>query len=176
MKIEENLINEYSGTSFNVTKENDITHLRFSNGDWIHNVELISKVFLGECEGCNREKIKDIFDGFSYDKILVGGLGLGLIPNHLVSKSKSVIDVIENNKELIDWVNNEGYLDDSINIIEADVFSYTPSKTYDLILIDLWWLESDITEEIKTSLKNRYSSHLNEGGKLFLPLIEEELK
>ena len=93
-----------------------------------------------------------------------------------MSKSKSVIDVIENNKELIDWVNNEGYLDDSINIIEADVFSYTPSKTYDLILIDLWWLESDITEEIKTSLKNRYSSHLNEGGKLFLPLIEEELK
>ena len=51
MKIEENLISEYSGTSFNVTKENDITHLRFSNGDWIHNVELISKVFLGECEG-----------------------------------------------------------------------------------------------------------------------------
>ena len=176
MKINENKLKEHAGSSFNITKEDGVTHLHFNSGDWLKNEGIYSDVYLGECDGCNRDKIKTIFDSFSYDKILVGGLGLGLIPNHLANKSKSVIDVIENNKELIDWVNNEKYLDDSVSIIEADIFSYTPSKKYDLILIDIWWNESDITEEIKTSLKNKYSSHLNSGGKLFLPLTEEDIK
>ena len=176
MKINENKIKKHTGSSFNITKENGITHLRFDNGNWLKNESVYSDVYLGECDGCNRDKIKTIFDSFSYDKILIGGLGLGLIPNHLANKSKSIIDVIENNKELIDWVNKEKYLDDSVSIIEADIFSYTPSKKYDLILIDIWCNESDITEEIKTSLKNKYSSHLNDGGKLFLPLTEEDIK
>ena len=131
MKINENKLKEHAGSSFNITKEDGVTHLHFNSGDWLKNEGIYSDVYLGECDGCNRDKIKDIFDSFSYDKILVGGLGLGLIPNHLANKSKSVIDVIENNKELIDWVNNEDYLDNSVNIIEADIFSYTPSKNYD---------------------------------------------
>jgi spermidine synthase len=83
---------------------------------------------------------------------------------------------VESNNELITWTNSEGFLDDGINIIEGDALNYTPDKKYDLIVIDLWWKESDITEEIKTSLKNNYLSHLNTNGRLILCLLPLELK
>ena len=110
---------------------------------------------------------------FTFDKILIAGLGLGLVPNYAkVVKNCSVIDVIENNSELISYVD---YLDDSINIIEDDAFNYTPNKTYDLILFDLWWNESDITEEIQNSIREKYSSRLSEEGKIIIPLLSKQL-
>ena len=139
MKIDENKIKEYSGTSFNVTKTEGISKIDFGDEKWIKNVDHYGKVFLGDCDPC--KKLKALYDGFTFDKILIGGLGLGLLPQYAKEvKNCSVIDVIENNQELIDYID---YLESPINIIKGDALSYTPSKKYDLILIDLWWIEED---------------------------------
>ena len=165
-----------------VTLTTDIeTH---ANGDVItlpieiENEETYAKVMLGECDPCGdaSTSVKNIFDGFSYDKVLVGGLGLGLLPEYLKTvKNCSVVDVVENNNELITWTNSNKHLNENINIIESDAYSYTPDKKYDLILIDLWWDKADITQQNETDLKNNYNSHLESNGKIVLPVAEKEL-
>ncbi len=171
MIIDENKIQEYSGTTFNVVKNNGVSKLEFVHGGWIQNKEYYGRIMLGDCNECL--KISDLYKDFSYDKILILGLGLGLVPNYAKHiKNCSVIDVVDNNAELISYVN---YLDDSISIIEANVFSYEPTKEYDLILIDLWWDEEDVTEEIQTQLNNIYNTYLTNEGKIIFPLITKQI-
>jgi len=171
MKIEESKIEEYSGVSFSVTKTDGVSKIDFGDDKWIENVEHYGKVVLGDCVPC--KKIKALYDGFSFDKILIGGLGLGLLPEYARSvKNCSVIDVVENNQELIGYID---FLDSPINIIKGDALSYTPDKKYDLILIDLWWNEENVTQEIQDNIKNNYNSYLETGGKIVLPIIEKEL-
>jgi len=170
MKIEESKIKEHSGTSFSVTKTDGISRLDFGNDKWIENRDHYGEVLFGDCK-C--PGIKALYDGFSFDKILIGGLGLGLLPEYAKSvKNCSVIDVIENNQELIDYID---FLESPINIIKGDALSYTPNKKYDLILIDLWWEKEDITQEIQDNIKNNYNSYLETGGKIILPIAEKEL-
>ena len=98
---------------------------------------------------------------------------MGLVAEYLrTEKSCSVIDVIENNQELIDYID---FLESPINIIKGDALSYTPDKKYDLILMDLWWSTDNITQEIQDNIKSNYSSHLESGGKILLPILEKEL-
>ena len=175
MKINESKLNEHTGSSFTLKKNGGVSRLSFNETDWIDNADYYAEIFLGKCEGCPTSKA--VYDGLSYDKVLVGGLGLGLIPEYLKTVDNcSVVDVVESNNELITWTNSEGFLDDGINIIEGDALNHTPDKKYDLIIIDLWWKESDITEEIKNTLKTKYLSHLNTDGRLVLCLLPEELK
>ena len=172
MKIEESKIKEHSGVSFSVTKTEGISKIDFGDGKCIENIDHYGKVFLGDCDPCT--KIKALYDGFTFDKILIGGLGLGLLPQYAKAiKNCSVIDVVENNQELIDYID---YLESPISIIKGDALLYTPNKKYDLILIDLWWEEKDITQEIQDNIKNNYSSYLEANGKILIPLIEKEIK
>tara|TARA_R100000951_G_scaffold115892_1_gene125534 strand:+ start:10490 stop:10996 length:507 start_codon:yes stop_codon:yes gene_type:complete len=168
MKIQESKIKEYSGTTFDVVKTDGVSRLSFKNGDWIENKEHYGKVFLGDCEGCL--KINELYKDFTFDKILILGLGLGLLPNYAEHvKNCSVVDVVENNQELIDYVD---YLDENIDIIKHDAFTYKPSKKYDLVLVDLWWGHENITEDIISSLDNNYKSYLEDNGKILIPVLQ----
>ena len=167
MKIQENKIQEHEATSFKIEKVDDISVLTFSDKTSIDNVEYYATIMLGDCENC--DKVKELYKDFTYDKVLVLGLGLGLIPETLkVEKQCSVVDDVENNKELIDYVN---FIDASINVIEHDAFTYTPTKKYDLILVDLWWGHEDITEEILNNIENNYKIHLEENGRILIPIL-----
>ena len=171
MKIEESKIEEHSGTSFSVTKTDGISRLDFGNDKWIENRDHYSEILFGDCDNCTH--MKTLYDNVSFDKILIGGLGLGLLPEYAKSIKKStVIDVIENNKELIDYVN---FINSDINIIEGDMYTYDSDKKYDLILVDLWWDETEITEKNKTDLLTNWSDNLNEGGKIILPVSGQSL-
>lgn len=113
---------------------------------------------------------------FSYNSVLIGGLGLGLMPFYIQeNKSVSIIDVVESNPDVISAVNSIGHLNSNVNIIQDNFMSYTPSKSYDLIIIDLWWgsptLEPNYQTEIENS-KTLYSSYLNENGKIYIPLAK----
>jgi len=168
MKIQESKIKEYSGTTFDVVKTNGVSRLNFKNGDWIQNKEYYGEVFLGDCAGCL--KINELYKDFTFDKILILGLGLGLLPNYAKHvKNCSVVDVVESNQELIDYVD---YLDEDIGIIKHDAFTYKPSKKYDLVLVDLWWGHENITEDIISSLDNNYKSYLEDNGKILIPVLE----
>tara|TARA_B100001113_G_scaffold50034_1_gene36357 strand:- start:2797 stop:3318 length:522 start_codon:yes stop_codon:yes gene_type:complete len=172
MKIQENKIKEHNGTSFSITKKDGISILRFSDECSIDNIEDYATIMLGECTNC--EKVKELYEDFTYDKVLVLGLGLGLVPETLkVEKGCSVVDVIDNNQELIDYVD---FIDESINVIKHDALTYTPDKKYDFILVDLWWGHEDITQEVIDNIENNYKPYLEDNGKILIPILYKSFK
>jgi len=92
------------------------------------------------------------------------------LPNYAKHvKNCSVVDVVDNNQELIDYVD---YLHEDIAIIKHDAFTYKPNKKYDLVLVDLWWGHENITEDIISSLKDNYESYLEDNGKILIPVLQ----
>jgi hypothetical protein len=172
MKILDNNIRDYTGTNFSVYKrEEGETIIKYNtSGDIIENNEMYSKVMLGKCETCN-PFYKNSFDGFSYDKVLVVGLGLGLVPQELSEVNKcSKIDVLEIDQEMIDYTISSGHLNSDINLIQGDIYNYTTIETYDLIIIDTIWYEHEMTDENYELLENRLLPNINTGGALYVPI------
>ena len=180
--IQENLITEYSGTTFSVTKVDGVSRLTFADDpdNYIVNADHYGKIFMGDGPQPDEDNFyiggsvahKRIFEGIpDYANVLVLGLGLGLLPQY-IKESKSfvqVIDVVDNNQELIDYVN---FIDNSINVINADAYTYTPDKKYDLIIADLWW-NFQITTENREDLKTHYEPHINYNGRLYIPIMPQ---
>ena len=79
-----------------------------------------------------------------------------------------VIDIIENNKNIIDINKELNTLDSKVNIIQDDIFTFQPAKMYDVIVMDIWY--TTISEDIVNSLNLIYSPFLNEGGFLYYPI------
>ena len=172
MKIQENKIQEHNGTSFSITKVDGVSMLQFDEKSIISNIEDYATIMLGECTNC--EKVKELYKDFTYDKVLVLGLGLGLVPETLkVEKGCSVVDVVDNNQELIDYVD---FIDESIGVIKHDALTYTPDKKYDFILVDLWWGHEDITQEIIDNIESNYKPYLEDNGKILIPILYKSFK
>ena len=172
MKILDSTIQDYTGTNFSVYKrEEGETIIKYNtSGDIIENNEMYSKVMLGKCETCN-PFYKNSFDGFSYDKVLVVGLGLGLVPQELSEVNKcSKIDVLEIDQEIIDYTISSGHLNSDINLIQGDIYNYTTIETYDLIIIDTIWYEHEMTDEDYGLLESRLLPNINTGGALYVPI------
>jgi len=176
MKILDSIIQDYSGTEFDVYKDSDgISFIKFSNGDWIKNEAEYAEVLLGKCASCS-SLLKDNFTGFEYDKVLVAGLGLGLIPNELSEVNKcSKIDVVEISQEVIDYHIFSGHLNPMINLIHGDIHEHITSEKYDLIIIDTAWASNGITDEKFQALFLRFSSNLNAGGAMSSPITHHWL-
>lgn len=94
----------------------------------------------------------------SYSTALVVGLGIGVIPQWLAKEKECQVDVLENDTELINTINNFGYLTGSINIINEDVFEHTATKAYDVVVPDIWWNQTDITPTQKAAIANIFSA------------------
>jgi len=73
-------------------------------------------------------------------RVLIGGLGLGLILHHLVgNKRVKSIDVVEINKDVIDLIKPFLPDDDRVKIHHDDVLSYKwVHGNFDTIVLDLW--------------------------------------
>ena len=172
MKILDNTIQDYTGTNFSVYKrEEGETIIKYNtSGDIIENNEMYSKVMLGKCETCN-PFFKNSFNGFSYDTVLIVGLGLGLVPQELSEVNKcSKIDVLEIDQEMIDYTISSGHLNSNINLIQGDIYNYTTTETYDLIIIDTIWYEHEMTDEDYGLLESRLLPNINTGGALYVPI------
>lgn len=112
-------------------------------------------------------------DYLQYDSVLIGGLGLGIIPYFLENfKSCNSIDIVEINSNVIKSIIKLNHLSKS-NIIQCDFLNYFTNKKYDLIIADLWWLKPNHFEIEKEEIINNYSENLNEGGKIYIPIIDE---
>ena len=175
MKIPDNNIQDYVGTNFSVYKrEEGETIIKYNtSGDIIENNEMYSKVMLGKCETCN-PFYKNSFDGFTYDKVLVVGLGLGLVPYELSEVNGcSKIDVLEIDQEIIDYTISSGHLNSDINLIQGDIYNYTTTETYDLIIIDTIWYAHEMSNEDCELLKSRLLPNINTGGALYFPIKEK---
>jgi spermidine synthase len=82
------------------------------------------------------------------------------------------IDIVEINHDVITATKMLNHLSFS-NIIHDDFLNYYTEKKYDLIIVDLWWLKSDHFEIEKEEILDNYSSNLNEGGKIYIPITDE---
>lgn len=175
MKIPDNNIQDYIGTNFSVYKrEGGETIIKYNtSGDIIENNEMYSKVMLGKCETCN-PFFKNSFDGFSYDTVLIVGLGLGLVPQELSEVNRcSKIEVLEIDQEMIDYTISSGHLNSDIKLIQGDIYNYTTTETYDLIIIDTIWHEHEMSNEDYELLKSRLLPNINTGGALYVPVLNK---
>ena len=59
---------------------------------------------------------------------------------------------------------------ENINLINDDIYSYDTSNLYNLIIIDIYWTVSEMTDSQYNSLKNKYLNNLNSGGVLYFPI------
>jgi phospholipid N-methyltransferase len=101
-----------------------------------------------------------------FNSILVGGLGTGNIP--YVCQDFAQVDVIENDQNIIDITSQLNHLGKNVNIINGDIFTFEPTKTYDIIVMDIWY--NSIPEDVTENTISKYLPYLNEGGFLYLPL------
>jgi len=101
-----------------------------------------------------------------FNSILVGGLGLGLIP--YVCQDFAQVDVVEINQDVIDLATELGHLNENVNIIHDDIFTLSVEKTYDIVVIDIFYEAP--SEETITLLEEKYIPFINEGGFLYIPI------
>ena len=73
--------------------------------------------------------------GINFDSILISGLGLGIVP-YICQNTTSIVDVVEIDSEIIDFVSGIGHLNSKVNIINSDINHFTPIRTYDVIVFD----------------------------------------
>lgn len=147
---------EIGGYKLEVSESNNYINL--------YNVE--GKLILDDLSSYITNFTPEILDK-KFDSILIGGLGLGLIP-FVTQDFCEVIDVVENDINIIRINQELNALDTKVNIIQEDIFSFQPTKNYDVIVMDIWY--SPISEDIVNSLNLIYLPFLNEGGFLYYPI------
>lgn len=161
--------NSDATTTYNMSmykKKNDVIFIKYN-----HIKE--AQVFLGDCSECGWETTANQYNNVTWGDILYLGLHLGVTPDYIWNnKSVTSIDVIEGNSDLVDHVT---WINSNVNVIKHSPWNYTPSKTYDIIICDLWAEPDDITQDNKTNLLNNYNSHLKTGGKIIIPISGETI-
>jgi spermidine synthase len=106
----------------------------------------------------------------NFDSILISGLGVGIVPL-ICQNTTNIIDVVEVDKEIIDFVSGFNHLQSNVNIINGDINYFTPTRQYDIILFDHWGKGASQIE--KNNLTTTFQGFLNPNGILTFPIIEQ---
>ena len=188
----EDVIPAYNGTTFVVTKvtRNSSETETFTMSEFKYlqdtyhrkyNHEIEGKIYVGDptgCDTCSWDLTAQQFNGVTWGNILYLGLGLGVVPDYIynnkldASLGATSVDVVESNQEIIDYVT---WINNNINVIKHDEWTYTTSKKYDIIICDLWAETSDVTQDEKTRLINNYTNNLETDGKIIIPISGETI-
>jgi hypothetical protein len=152
---------------YTITKNPNFNHLFMFNPDG----ELISTDNPNYILGYAPELL-DV----EFDSILIGGLGLGVMP--YLSQDFAQVDVVEINQDVIDLATQLGHLNENVNIIHDDILTFSVEKTYDIVVIDTFY--EALSEERISLLEEKYMPFINEGGFLYIPInkgvIEDKVK
>jgi spermidine synthase len=93
----------------------------------------------------------------AHGEVLLGGLGIGIIPYHLqFKKSVDKVTVVEVDAEIIEINKRAGLLNGKVEVIHADIFDWEPpkDKKWNIIFFDIWNnICSDNWEDMKTLTK-----------------------
>lgn len=72
-------------------------------------------------------------------KVLIGGLGLGMVVKYLLQKSSiTKVTVVEKSLDVIKLVAPSYVSDPRVEIINADIFEFKPTEKYDCAWFDIW--------------------------------------
>jgi spermidine synthase len=152
-----NLSEEITLNSYSIKNRRGINYIELRNSD--------NKLLAIDSPDYITEFCPELLD-IEFNSILVGGLGSGNIP--YVCQNFAQVDVIENDQNIIDIVSQLNHLGENVNVINGDIFTFEPTKTYDVIVMDIWY--NSIPVEVTEEIINKYLPCLNEGGFLYLPL------
>lgn len=98
----------------------------------------------------------------AHGKVLIGGLGIGLILLAIQDKEEvEQITVVEKNREVIELVGSQLQLNSKVTIVNDDVFIYKPLFKYNTIYMDIWnYINEDVYKEEMKPLISRYRRYL----------------
>lgn len=95
-------------------------------------------------------------------KVLVGGLGIGMVLKCLLDKeSVTKVTVVEKSPDVIRLVASSYTDDPRVEIVNADIFEYKPTHRYDCAWFDIW---DDISGEEYPEMKKlhrRYAHYVD---------------
>lgn len=152
------LISDYSGENFKIIKSNNNVTIHFSNYSFDD-----SNYVEYACRDYNFHNLSTC---------LVAGLGLGIIPTWITTNYPNCeVDVVEIDGELVEVIYNMNYLNSKINIINENIFNYIPTKTYDLIIFDIWGTYEPNIENDVSTLYNKFSPFVNSNDRLSFPFV-----
>lgn len=158
------ILNDFSTTNYDVK-------LGTMSGCW----ELYSKTNTTMICNDSKKYIVDYAKNLltsNYSSILFGGLGLGVLP-YLSQDLTATVDVVEIDEEIINLTSSIGHLSSNVNIVQSDIFTFSTSQTYDIILIDIWNTQDlSIINSQAATLTAKYAANLNEGGLMYYPILE----
>ena len=94
-------------------------------------------------------------------KVLVGGLGLGMVLKCLLDKdSVTKVTVVEKSADVIKLVASAYESDPRVEIVNADIFEYKPTEKYDCAWFDIWdYISGEEYPEMKR-LHRRYGRYV----------------
>ena len=147
---------------YSIKKYNNINYIGLYNPE--------GKVMTLDAPDYITEYAPELLD-VEFNSMLIGGLGIGVIP--YVVQDFAEVDVIETDQNIIDIVNQLGHLNANVNIINDDIFTFTIVKTYDIIVLDIWY--ESLTEDLSNQLIEKYLPFVNEGGFLYIPINARSL-
>ena len=181
--IDESLITPYEGTNFKVAKEDwvidadgntrAVSIFSFKNKyRGYENHEPMVESYFNDCADCGN--MTTCFDNLVYGDVLIIGLGIGVIPEYIrQNKNYTSIDVVEDDQELIDYVD---FLHEDINIIStSNCETYQGSKKYDLIILEYY----HHTDQFNTpgTMRHNYVPQLkNSDSVMICPLINKVIE
>jgi hypothetical protein len=144
--------------NYKVQNSECLNYLELRDGD--------NKILLDDLAHYITEFTPELLDK-EFTSILIGGLGLGIIPL-AVQNFCTTVDVIENSTDIIEINTELDVLNSNVSVIEGDIFTFQPTKTYDVIVMDIWYRPTTV-EEVET-LNSIYLPFVNEGGFLYYPI------
>lgn len=98
----------------------------------------------------------------AHGDVLIGGLGIGLIVLAIQDKEAvNTITILEKNEEVIELVKNQLPLNEKVQIVNADAFTYKPKMKYNTIYMDIWnYINEDLYQEEMKPLIAKYRRSL----------------
>jgi len=98
-------------------------------------------------------------------RVLIAGLGLGMIINSIMMKKEvAEIVVVENNRDVIDLVGDK-FENNKVRIINENIFDFKTTEKFDVIYFDIWAkISTDNLVDIK-KLHNKFKNNVNRKNK-----------
>lgn len=170
--LQESEIGDFKLQKFTITDNDWYAHIRcgISNGTYIQ-LRKAGESLMSNTDMEERTNYR--FVNRAHGKVLVGGLGIGMIILAIQDNPEvEEITVIEKYQEVIDLVGRQLPLNEKVKIINADVFGWKPPKgeKYNCIYMDIWpYINEDVYKKEMVPLTRKYSRYL-------VPLSDDEMR
>ena len=161
--LEERCVGDFCIKKFTVTDKDLYSKIRcgISNGTYVK-LEKRGSIIMSDTDMEKRTNYQ--FCNNAHGDVLIGGLGIGMIV--LAIQDNPMVDsitILEKYPEVIQLVGEQLPLNKKVQIVNADVFEWKPSKgrKFDCIYMDIWdYINSGIYSEEMLPLIRKYAHYL----------------